>query len=254
MIGLDAITGWVLASLLLSLRIAPVFALAPPFSLTRTPPLFRALFGLALAACLVSARPETLDVAGLGAADLVFAAARELMLGAMVVLAFQLMFAALHMAGRVIDIQAGFGLSLVLDPATRGQAPLVGTLFAYAAGAVFFGMNGHIELLRILGASLDAIPLGAPSTLPTLGRLSAFIGAVFSIGLGVGGGTILCLFLADAAIALLSRTTPQLNVLVLGFQVKVLMLFLILPGAFGLAGALFVRLTRVTLEAIPGLL
>ncbi|WP_425999085.1 flagellar biosynthetic protein FliR [Caulobacter sp. DWR1-3-2b1] len=243
-----------LAVLLLSLRVTPVFALAPPFTLTRTPTLFRVVFGMGLSATLVSAYPATREVADLVLSGLVAAAARELVLGAMVVLTFQMMFAALYVAGRTLDIQAGFGLSLLIDPTTQTQAPLAGTLFAYAAGAVFFAMDGHIELLRLLGASLEAIPLGSAATLPSLGRMAAFISAVFATAMGVAGGAILCLFLADLAIALLSRTTPQLNVLVLGFQVKTLLLFLVLPGAFGMAGALFVRLSRITLEALPGLL
>jgi flagellar biosynthetic protein FliR len=250
----SAVTGWVLAVLLMAMRVAPVFALAPPFTLTRTPVLFRVFFGLALSATLVAAYPAALTVADLSLADLVVSAMRELMLGAMVVLVFHLMFAGLYVAGRTLDIQAGFGMSLVLDPTTKAQAPLAGTLFAYAAGAVFFTMNGHIELLRLLGASLEAIPLGSGAPLPSIGRVAAFAGTMLGVGLGVAGGAILCLFLADLAIALLSRTTPQLNVLVLGFQVKTLLLFIVLPGSFGLAGALFARLARLTLEALPGLL
>lgn len=250
MSDIQGVTGWVLSSLLLSLRIAPAFALAPPFTLTKVPAPFRMLFGLGLAACLVDFHPA----ARITSADpglLLVVAARELMLGAIVVLALQLMFGALQMAGRTIDIQAGFGLALLIDPTTRTQTPLVGTLFAYAAGAVFFAMGGHIELLRILGASLDAIPLGGASALPPISRLAAFIAAVFTTSFAIASGAILCFFLTDLAIAMLSRTAPQMNVLVLGFQVKTALMFLVLPLSFGASGALFARLSRITLEALP---
>ena len=246
--------GWIFSSLLLSLRVAPVFALAPPFSLTRVPALFRVLFGLGISACLVSAHPEASAINALDLGTLLPIAMRELLLGSIFVLVFQLMFAGLYMAGRTLDIQAGFGLAVLIDPTTRGQVPLIGTLFAYAAAAVFFALDGHAELLRIMGASLDAIPLGTGGLPVTLGRLTSFISVVFMISFGVAGGAILCLFLADLAIAMLSRTVPQMNVLVLGLQVKTILILVVLPTTFGFAGALLARLARVTLEALPGLM
>ena len=253
-IAIDALANWAFSSLLLSLRIAPVFALAPPFTLTRVPGHFRALFGLAIAGWLVSAHPAQTLVTDFGAANLVEIAVRELVLGSTFVMAFQVMFGALYVAGRSIDIQAGFGLALLIDPTSKAQTPLVGTLFAYAAGAVFFALNGHLDLLRLMSASLDAVPLGAGQPPASLARLAEFISAVFFVSFGVAGGTILCLFLTDVAIALMSRTVPQMNVLMLGFQVKTLLLFVVLPTSFGVSGALLARLARITLEALPGLL
>lgn len=250
----DSITGWVFASLLLSLRIAPALAFAPPFTLTRTPPLFRVLLGIGAAALIVSAHPQAWAGLDLDAGGLLAAGARELLLGVVIVAALQLMFAALYMAGRTIDIQAGFGLALLIDPTSRSQTPMVGTLFAYAAGAVFFALNGHHDLLRIAAASLQAIPLGAARPPASLAPLTGFVSVIFLSGLGVAGGCVLSLFLADMAVAALSRTVPQMNVLVLGFQVKTLVLLLVLPLSLGAAGAILMRMTAQTLEAIPGLM
>src|SRR5262249_53600665 len=137
MMSAGVLTGWVLSTLLLSLRISPVFALAPPFSLTQIPPAFRAMFGAGVAACIVSAHPSAALISDFSVGNLVVSALRELMLGAVFVMAFQLTFGALYMAGRTIDIQAGYGLAMLIDPTTKAQTPLVGTVFAYAAGAVF---------------------------------------------------------------------------------------------------------------------
>ena len=73
---------------------------------------------------------------------------------------------------------------------------------------------------------------------------------IFSLGLGVAGGTILCLFIADLAITALSRTVPQMNVLVLGFQAKTLLMLFALPTSLGLSAALLARMIRVALETI----
>ncbi len=245
---------WVFASLFLSLRIGPALAFAPPFTLTRMPVVFRMLLALGMSAVMAASNPTGATIADFGAGPLLAMALRELMLGVVVVAAFQLMFAALYMAGRAVDIQAGFGLAALLDPTTRSQTPLIGTLYVYAASAVFFALNGHHDLMRLFAASLEAVPLGGGELPQSLARLTAFISTVFLIGAGVAGGAVLTLFLADMAIALMSRTAPQMNVLVLGFQVKTLLLLLVLPLTFGFAGALFARMARLTLESIPGLL
>jgi flagellar biosynthetic protein FliR len=248
------VAAWATAILLVSLRIAPVFLFAPPFTLIRLPRRFRLLLAIALSACLVSGQPEFappgLDAPG----ALIVAAARELALGLTFVLAFQILFGALYMAGRTIDIQAGFGLAMLIDPTSRAQTPLVGTLFAYAAGAVFFAADGHLALLRLFSESLHAIPVGAWSLPKSLGPLLAYISAMFIAAMGVGGAAILTLLLIDIAIAVLSRTVPQMNVLVLGFQVKTVALLLVLPAAFGMGGAMIAHMLALTLSSLPKLI
>ena len=247
-------TRWVFPSLLVSLRVAPVFTFAPPFTLIRTPALFRVLLAVGVAACLVSARPAASAVGDMTVGRAMAAAARELFLGMVFALAFQLAFGALQTAGRTIDIQAGYGLAVLIDPSTQAQTPLIGSLFTYAAGAVFFAIGGHAELLRLLAASLDAIPIGQAQPLASLGPLAGLCSSVFALALGVAGGMILCLFLADLAIAAMSRTIPQMNVLVLGLQAKTLATLLILPVVIGGSGGLLLRLLRTTLDGVPGLI
>jgi flagellar biosynthesis protein FliR len=250
----DLHVGWIFSSLLLSLRLSPMFAFAPPFSLTQVPVLFRVFFGMGLAACMVGALPAPPVLASFSPAFLALASVREFALGMIFVLALQLMFGALYVAGRTLDIQAGFGLAGVINPGTGEQNPLIGTLFAYAAAAVFFALDGQAELLRIVRASLDAIPLGAGDFPTTLSGLTSFVSVLFLVAFGVAGGGILCLFLADLSIAMLSRTVPQMNVLILGLQVKTLLVLLILPTTFGFAGVLLARMAAITLQSIPRLL
>ena len=115
-------------------------------------------------------------------------------------------------------------------------------------------MGGHLDLVRILAASLEIAPLGQAGLPESLGPLTAFLGAVFATAFGVAGGLILTLFIADLGIALLSRTAPQMNVLVLGFQVKTLLVMIALPLTLGVSGALLARLVSTILQALPALI
>lgn len=239
---------------LLSLRIAPVFVFAPPFTLIKVPRLFLWLFGLGIAMTMVAAFPENARVADLKLSTLAIGAAREFMLGLLPVLALQLMFGMLYVVGRTIDIQSGFGLALLIDPATRGQTPITGTLFAYLAGVSFFAMNGHHELLRFFAASLELVPIGKAHGGGELGALLAYMSTIFLLACGVGAAAILALFLADLSIAMLSRTIPQLNALLLGIQVKAALLIIALPVAIGFSSAVLTQMCGTALRAIARLI
>jgi len=244
---------WILSCLLLTLRIGPLFAFAPPFTLTRMPALFRTLIALSLAVTLVSADAAHM-IADSDLSFLIGAAICELLLGLLFALVLQLCFAALQMAGRLVDIQAGFGLASLIDPTSHAQAPLIGSLFAYVAGALFFASDGHLELFRILNASLDVVPIGAWRLADAPERLVTYMSYFFILALGVAGAAILTLLLVDIVIALLARTVPQMNVLVLGFQVKTIVILAILPLCFGVGGAVMLRLLRIALDSLSDLI
>lgn len=243
------LTDQAIAVLLVSLRIVPTLAFAYPFTLVRVPAIVRVMLGIGFAAWLVAGHPAQSWQADYRAHGLVLTMLGELFLGVALSLSLQLAFAALLTAGRTIDIQAGFGLAVLVDPATQSQLPLVGTLFAYAAGAVFFATGGPADLLAIWSDSLVRVPLGSAAIGgdPTL--LGAYASAVFVIAFGLGGLIMLALFLADLTIAFLSRTLPQMNVMLLGFQVKALVMLALLPMTIALSGALFLRVLRYALDS-----
>ena len=251
---MDAYANQLIAALLISLRIGPTLAFAPPFTLIRVPAMIRMLLALCLALWIVLANPGETYERGVTEAQFLEVILSELVLGMTLAISLQLAFAALLTAGRAIDIQVGFGLAQIADPALRQQLPLVGTLFSYAAAAVFFTTNGPADFLAIWSRSVQEIPMGAFAGGPDLEALLSYIGAVFALALGVAGFLLLVLLLIDVSIAFMSRTLPQMNMLVLGFQVKTIALLVTLPFVFAFSGSLFLRLVRLAVEAAPRLI
>ncbi|MDD3800111.1 MAG: flagellar biosynthetic protein FliR [Novosphingobium sp.] len=251
---MDDLTARLVAALLVALRVAPALAYGGPFTLLRVPLTMRVLLALVLALWLVAGRPAaTVDVVRSGA-SLLSLAAGELLVGIAIALCLQLAFAAILWAGRAVDIQAGFGLAMVADPTTQAQMPLAGTVFAYGAAAVFFTMGGAHDLIALWAASLDALPMGHGLLAGDMQALSALAGTLFAMGIGLVAIVMLVLFLLDLTIAFMSRTLPQMNVLLLGFQVKSMATLLTLPVALAVSAGIFVRLLRTALEGAPGLL
>lgn len=245
-------TNLLIAAFLISLRIAPTFAFAPPFTLLRVPAVVRLILSLSLGFWIAAAHPEAVRALpqGLALAPLF---ASELALGVAFSLGLQLAFAALLTAGRAIDFQVGFGLAVLADPTLRTQMPLIGTLFAYGAGAVFFATSGPADLIAIWARSLERIPLGGFLSSADLVAMLHYLSAIFAMSLGLAGLVLATLFLIDLAIAFVSRTLPQMNVLVLGFQLKTIAMLATLPFVFALSGAAFLRIVRSAIEMTAGL-
>lgn len=241
------LTTFVEASLLISLRIVPTLAFAPPFTLLRVPAVVRVMIAFSLAAWIVSAFPSQTSDVMRASPGLLAAVVAELTIGIAMSLTLQMAFAAILTVGRLIDLQAGFAFALLADPTTKAQLPLVGMIFAYCTGALFFMTNGPASLLAIWATSVEHLPLGAALGSDAVPVLLTFIGSVFVIALGAGGLILVVLLLIDLSIAFMSRTLPQMNVLFLGFQVKTIATLALLPIAISTSSALFLRMTQFAL-------
>src|SRR3954452_9580688 len=150
---------WLTGTLLLSARIAAATMLTPVFGPTQIPAPVRVLIALVLAAFLMLAVPVGVtplhDAVGLTVATL-----GELLLGASLAFGFLVAYAATQIAGRVLDIQLGYGAAAVLNPTTQVPAPLIGSVLGMAAVAVFLGLDGHHVLIRALALSVEHYPPG----------------------------------------------------------------------------------------------
>jgi flagellar biosynthetic protein FliR len=240
--------GWAMAVMLLSLRIGPVFVLAPPFSQIRVPARVRVCLVLALSACLAQRVPASVYNDG-GA--LMLSTLSELLLGLTIAFALQAAFASLSFAGRVLDVQAGYGLAMVIDPGSRSQSPMFGTILILVASLIFFAANGQNELLRLVATLVNVLPIGQAQLFGNPQALVGYFSMVMGLGLTAVAAVIATLFLIDLSIAFLSRALPQMNALMLGLQVKTIVTLVVMALSAGLLGPATMRLMSTALGFIP---
>lgn len=241
--------GWLLATLLLSLRVAAATVLAPVFGPSQVPGTVRVLLSLAIAAAIVAALPSvpTLDNPLDSTPRLAVAALSELLIGASLSFGFLAAYAATQVAGRILDIQMGFGAAYVLNPATEGFSPLLGSVFGMAAVAAFLALDGHHVLIQALALSAQTVPPGAPYTADWDAVLKQS-GVMFTFGTALAAPVMLALLLADLSMAVLARSMPSLNVFVLSFSIKIVLGLTGLAGSIRFAGSLLNSLFGTTFE------
>jgi len=232
----DISTVWLTAVLLCTLRLSAALLFAPFWQALGLPVQVRAMIILAFSATLVMSTHAVPPVAPDGVPGLLTAAVHELMTGALLAFGVFTAFAAFSFAGNALDLQLGFNIANVFDPATHSQSPLLASLFGLTAAVLFFTFDAHHALIRGFAYSLERIPLGAPAPVPDPGLLGRQFGIVFTLGLALAAPVLFCVFMVELAMAVLSRNLQQLNVFVLGTPIKIalgLSLLAVLAPQFG---------------------
>jgi len=227
---------WATLVLLVGLRVAPLFVMAPVLGSVRAPNLVRALLVVALSAAVVSVS-ATLAAAPASVAELVLLAVTELVVGAALAFGLAAAFAAFLFAGRLLDLQFGFGVASLLDPATRTHAPLLGTALNLAAVSAFFAADGHHLLIRALALSLERFPPGSFVGELHLSAVAAQFGVMFAFGLALAAPALLAVLLLDLGFALASRTMPQMNVFIIAIPFKIVLGLVVLAASLRHMGA-----------------
>ncbi|MBK4735683.1 flagellar biosynthetic protein FliR [Noviherbaspirillum pedocola] len=210
-----------IATLLLSLRIGIALFMTPVLGGIGVPTMIRVFALLGLAFCINLGLQPPLPPLASDPSHLAFAMCMEALWGALLGFGISTAFATFLVGGRLLDLQMGFGVATLFDPASRAQTPLLGLLLQMCAIAAFLAVDGHHLLLRALAASLQAVPLGTvPLRLQPQTVLAQF-GLMFSLGIVVVGPAVFCVFLADIGMSVLSRVLPQANIFLLSIPVKV---------------------------------
>lgn len=238
---IDFFLPWALSVSLLTVRLAVALALSPALMAFRVPGMAKVVLVVGLS-MLAMAQREPVDAALQMAAEpwhALGAVACEVLIGAMLGLGVHVVLAALGLAGRLMDVQIGFGIASMFDPVTRSGSNVMGMLTGLLGVTLFFAADAHLVLARTLATSVELFPLGQAPALDDPMQLLYATGAVYSLGLAFAAPVAMALFLTDLVVGVVSRNMPQLNVLVLSIPVKVMVGYAVLALSVRAWGGLF---------------
>ncbi len=211
-------------------RVSPLFLLAPLFSSRLLPARARGIVAVALAIGIApiagSDLPVPEDVWEMAGLML-----KEMLVGMAFAFALGALFAALQVAGNLLDTLIGFAFGALVDPITGTNGGVLNQLYALVGVVIFVVINGDAWVVQGLARSYEAVPLAEAPAIGSLveGAQVAFSG-IFGAAIQVGAPVLLAVVLTDVAFGLVSRVVPQLNVFAVGFPAKVTV-GLVLVGA-----------------------
>ena len=155
---------------------------------------------------------------------LIFAlmASGEVLIGLAIGLVMTLVFASIQVAGQVMDMQSGFGMMNVFNPALETQFPIFGFFFFILAILYLLIINGHHLMIRALTATFQTIPLGGLSPdQRVLWTVTNWGTEMFYDAVLIAAPMIAAMMLAYATMGLMGRVVPQIHLFVVGFPLTI---------------------------------
>ncbi|VYU41026.1 fused FliR family export protein/FlhB family type III secretion system protein [Clostridium tertium] len=216
-------TMYFLALFLIFLRVTAFFAITNVFFPNGTPKTLKAMFSLIFSFALLSG----VDYGSLNGITsnyyliiyMIFEITNGLILGLVSNIAFEVVL----MAGSLLDVHIGLSMVNTLDPNSKANTTITGNLLHYVALIIFFIVDGHHMLIKSLMESFITLPMGnGLFHAETMSTLIEIIANYFAIGLKIAIPIVLIMILTDVAMGLVSRAVPQINVMILGMPVKML--------------------------------
>ncbi len=127
-------------------------------------------------------------------------------------------------AGTIIDFQMGLAMASVYDAQSGGQIALTGNILQIYFLLLFFAVDGHLAIFKILMTSHEVIPY-ASVTLGT-GAVDAIL-VIFlecvALAVKLAFPLIAFEFIMEIAIGLLMKMIPQINLFIMSIQLRVIM-------------------------------
>jgi flagellar biosynthetic protein FliR len=230
-------TAQLIALLLCSLRIAAWLEIAPPLATAGVPRVVRLMLSVAISLAVLPQTVAHAPVAEIG--PLLSSAVQQLVIGGALGFGTRLLFSAVESAGSLIDLSGGFSLAFAYDPLLATNTSIFGRFYGVMASALLFASNAHLVILQGFLRTFSTVPLDGSISLAHLDQVLVHgVSSMFVAALQVAGPLIAVLFLADVALGLLSRISPQLNVFQLSFPLKIMI-------TLGLVGLSFATMPRV---------
>lgn len=205
-------------------RISSFMVISPGFSLKQAPNLLKGLLSLSFSVTVLSSLQKIVVFQNIFIFSL--QSFKEILVGMALGFIVQLVFSAIEMAGQIIDFQVGFSMGSVYDPGVGIQGSNYGRLYYWLALAVFFFTDMHHLVIDNLIQSFSIIPITEMSMHGNTveGMMILFV-EVFKISILLAAPVVLVALVTDCVLGIISRSVPQINVLMLGMPMKILISF-----------------------------
>lgn len=219
---------------LVLMRMSGFVFLNPLFGRKNIPALFKASLALLLA---ITVYPLAGSAQTEAPSMLIYAVVllKEFAVGYVLALVMQIFEMAVTYAGSIIDYQMGLSMATIYDAQNGTQVALTGNILQIYYLLLFFAVDGHLALLKIIMTSQEVVPYAGIQigTQAAEAILQIFIECIV-LAVKLAFPIIAFEFLVEVGIGLLMRIIPQINLFVMSIQLRVIigvfmMVFLLSP-------------------------
>lgn len=237
------LSGMLLVYLLAFARTGSMIMLLPAIGDHGVPPRVRLALALAISYAMAPAVAKFYGGIAPGSATaLTIVLIEEITAGLLIGAMARIIMSALQVAGTLIATSSGLAYAQSVDPAFGGQDSTVGNFIMLLGTTLIFATNLHHLAIGAIEGSYALIPPGGG--LPTSDMAQLAIGMVsgsFALGLQLAAPFVVFGFAVSAAIGLLARLMPQMQVFFIAMPVNILAGFFLMMLLLGSIMTLFLN-------------
>lgn len=211
-------------------RVMGVMAFAPIFgnNLTVTRRV-RIFLGLAVSMVIVTAHPYTPlpYTTFLGYTVILI---KELVVGVTLGFMANITLSIISMAGQFIDREMGFSMVSNFDQTFNTQTTITAEFYSMLVMVMMLISDMHYFILSALSDSFELIPLGNVTidSGTVYDTMISYMTDYFVIALRISLPILIAIMLLNMVLGILAKTAPQMNMFVVGIQLKILCGFAVL--------------------------
>jgi flagellar biosynthetic protein FliR len=166
--------------------------------------------------------------------------ANEALVGLLLGLGLNVLFSGIQVAGQIVSQMSGLSLADVFSPGFDEDVSIFSQLFYFLTLAVFVAIGGHRIMTQSLLETFVALPPGhAMLGSSFVDVLISIITQAFALGIRAAAPLLTALLLSNLVLGLISRTLPQINVIVVGLGLNALLAMGLLFLSIGAAAWTF---------------
>lgn len=201
---------------------------APFFSLGNVPVRVKAGLALYMTAVLFYSKSFTVpDYSGIIGFSLLVVS--EALAGAIMGFFANIAYHILSFAGQMIDMDIGFSMVSQLDPVSNMQTTITANFYGYLVLLIMMVTGLHRYFIKAVIDSFSVIELGKVHIDSQIYQLMGkYLADYFTIGFRIIIPVFASILVVNTILAILSKIAPQMNMFVIGMQLKVFVGLLIL--------------------------
>lgn len=208
---------------LVAFRLAGLFIATPLLSSTMVPLRLKPFIVLALACAVYPLTPAWVPPASMTIVSLVPMIVGEALIGFVIGLLASLPLIAAETCGVIVGQQMGFGLAKVYNPEYDAETDVLGQGLFFVVFGAFLAMGGLESVFRSLVATFERIgPGGIGISQAPLETLVAVAASGLELAVRMSLPVIAAILLLVVVFAVIAKTMPAINIMSVGFTVKVL--------------------------------
>ncbi|SES63044.1 flagellar biosynthetic protein FliR [[Clostridium] polysaccharolyticum] len=159
----------------------------------------------------------------------------EMLIGATLGYTANLCMYVLDLAGRLIDTEIGFSMVNVLNPASNIQTSITGSMLTYFVMLIMLVSRMYYFIISAIADTFEFLPVGRvrlPSNIYLV--VVKFIKEYFILGFRIVLPVFATILVVNIVLGVLAKVAPQMNMFVIGMQLKLLVGLIVLLLLIGM--------------------